>query len=67
MRCSVGILFAPAILHRLIHFVFVGQVERDRTVDLLQAQSWVVRLDGFRIFAMRYSETRSIGTRLPIR
>ena len=47
---GVGILRQPALFHHLLHFVFVVQVEGERSVDLVQAQRRIVRPDSFRIF-----------------
>src|SRR6476659_5162270 len=38
--------------HELFHFLFMAQVKGDCAVDLLQAQSWVMRSDRFRLFAV---------------
>ncbi len=52
MGCGVGVFRTLAFLHHLLHFAFVVQVEGDRTIDLVQAQSRIVRLDRFGIFAI---------------
>lgn len=52
MRGDVGILLTPAFLHDCLHFVFVIPIEGDRSVDLLQAEGWVVRPDRFGVFAI---------------
>ena len=61
MGRNVGIFRTPAYLHHLIHFVFVGQVEGDRTIDLVQAQSRIMRLDRFWIFAISILPNNAIN------
>ena len=46
-----GVLLALAIRYVLFHLVLVTQIEGDRAVNLLQAECWVMRPNGFRRFA----------------
>lgn len=52
MGRDVGIFNPPAYIDHAIHFILVSQVKGDRAVDLLKAQSRIMRLDRFGVFAI---------------
>ena len=52
MGGNVVIFRAPAFLDNLFHFVLVVEVESNGSIDLVQAQSWIVRLDRSGVFAI---------------
>ena len=57
---ELGLDLLPLRYH-LFHFLFMAQVKVDCAIDLLQTQSWVVRSDRFRLFAVAVLPNDSVN------